>query len=291
MSIKQIYLLMHIIHKKTELSNLIKEYKKKGKTIGFVPTMGALHTGHLSLVDIARKNSDIVVVSIFVNPAQFAPNEDLNKYPRQEKEDIDKLEEKSVEVVYLPSVAEMYPDGFKLNIELGEASKILEGEIRPHFFSGVALVVIKLFMQILPDIAVFGEKDYQQLFIINKLVRGLNIPVKIMPGPIFRENSGLAMSSRNVYLKGDYLSKAAVLYTNMLQIKDDIIKNGNVAGSIDKGKEKLLKDGFETVDYITLIDKEDFSIINSLNNNARLLIAARISGVRLLDNIDISVNN
>lgn len=276
---------MQIIRTKSELKKAIGALRAEGRNIGFVPTMGALHDGHLSLVDIAKNKAGAVVVSIFVNPAQFAPNEDFDKYPRLEQSDLAKLETKSVDIAYLPTVPEIYEQGASTTISVGAISKELEGVSRPHFFDGVALVVTKLFMQVRPDIAVFGQKDYQQLVVIKKLVRELDLGIEIIGAPISRETNGLAMSSRNVYLSVEQRNTAASLYKIMNIVKQRIHAGSNVAETLNWGKEQLIASGFESVDYLELRDSTTLS--PSLNFPARLLAVARIGGIRLLDNIEV----
>lgn len=277
---------MQVIRTKSELRKTIVEFRKQGKTIGFVPTMGALHDGHLSLVDIAAGKADIVVMSIFVNPAQFAPNEDFDKYPRNEKSDLAKLQGKRVDIVYLPSIEEVYVPGASVAIAVGSIGKELEGVARPHFFDGVALVVTKLFMQVMPDFAVFGQKDYQQLVVIKKLVRELDINVEIIGAAICREGDGLAMSSRNVYLSPVQRAVAQNLYKIMNLVKEKIIAGGDVAAALKWGAGELVKSGFESVDYLELRSADTLMPVSS-GGNARLLAVARLGGIRLLDNIEI----
>ena len=278
---------MQLIRTKTELKTAIKSLRAQGKTIGFVPTMGALHEGHLSLADIAKTKADIVVCSIFVNPAQFAPHEDFDKYPRTEQQDLKMLEGRGVDIAYLPSVTEIYTPGNDTKISVGAIGKELEGAFRPHFFDGVALVVTKLFMQVMPDIAVFGQKDYQQLMVIKKLVSELDIPVEIIGAPIMREESGLAMSSRNVYLTDEKRLVAATLYKTLLSIKEKLLAGNDVANLLKWGHNELLAIGFEQVDYIELRHAENFTPLPLFQKPARLLVTARLCGVRLLDNIEV----
>lgn len=270
-----------------ELRQQVRSLKEKCKTIGFVPTMGALHDGHLSLVDLAKKHSDNIVVSIFVNPAQFAPHEDFDKYPRQEEADINKLQKKDVSIVYLPSRDEIYPKGFDVKISVGEIGKELEGITRPHFFDGVALVVSKLFMQVQPDIAVFGEKDFQQLHVIKKLVRQLDMPIEIIGAPIIREKSGLAMSSRNAYLSDEQSKISAKIFAVLNKIKEKIENKSGIKESINWGKEELIKSGVTKVDYIELRDSETLKKITEVKSPARLLTAVYSGQTRLIDNIEI----
>lgn len=277
---------MKIISDITELHDYILALKKSGSTISFVPTMGALHKGHLSLVDIARENSDKVIASIFVNPAQFAAGEDFAKYPRDAERDIAMFRQAGVSVVYMPETDLMYPEGFATAISVGKIGKILEGIPRPHFFDGVALVVNKLFNIVMPDFAVFGEKDYQQLVIVKQLVRDFNIPVKIIGGAIIREDDGLAMSSRNIYLNDHERSIAPFLYKTLLNVREKIIKGDKILQSIDWGRDELLNKGFDKIDYLELRDSITLAETGVLENS-RLLAAVRLGSTRLLDNLKV----
>lgn len=277
-----------VLRNKQQLQTYVKDSKRQGKKIGFVPTMGALHAGHLSLVKIAKQHADIVVVSIFVNPAQFAAGEDFEKYPRTENSDLEILSNYAVDAVYMPRVAEIYPEGFSTKINVGSIGEVLEGEFRPGFFDGVALVVAKLFMQVLPDYAVFGEKDYQQLQVIKKLVRELDFPIAIIAAPIVREEDGLAMSSRNIYLNQIERSKAPSLYKILSWVKSEIISGANIGVAILAAKAKLLESGFLTVDYLGLYDSACLESVNQYREDARILAVARIGTVRLLDNLSLS---
>jgi len=268
---------------KSELKQVIAGYRTDGKKIGFVPTMGALHDGHLSLVELAKQNADIVVVSIFVNPTQFGEGEDFDKYPRTIEDDLKKLEAVGVDVVYLPTKEDMYPDGFSLKISTGEIGQQLEGVTRPHFFDGVALVVTKLFMQVTPDVAVFGQKDFQQLHIIRKVVSDFDIPVEILGGNIIREEDGLAMSSRNRYLSEDERKIAVSLNKIMKDVIAKLRAENDFAEVLQWGQEELLKCGFSKVDYLEIRDAESLSRTNLLP--ARLLAAVYLGGVRLIDNM------
>ncbi|MDA0781743.1 MAG: pantoate--beta-alanine ligase [Rickettsiales bacterium] len=270
---------------KSDLRNVVARFRKEGKKIGFVPTMGALHEGHLSLVDIAKQSADIVVVSIFVNPTQFAEGEDFDKYPRTIEDDKKKLQTKNVDIVYLPSKEEMYPQGFDIKISVGQIAKELEGVTRPHFFDGVALVVNKLFMQVQPDIAVFGQKDYQQLHVIRKLVAAFDIAVKVIGADIVREKNGLAMSSRNRYLSDEKRELAANLYRIMNEVANNIKKGSSFEKALYWGKEELQKAGFTKVDYLEIRNPQTLLKTDSLP--ARLLAAVYLDEVRLIDNIQI----
>jgi pantoate--beta-alanine ligase len=272
---------MKIVNFKADLHQIVEQYKSKGKIIGFVPTMGALHQGHLSLIDIARQHSDIVAVSIYVNPKQFGPNEDFAAYPRTIEEDIKKLQSKHIDILYLPEESEIYGDDFEDYISVGAIGKDLEGIARPGFFDGVATVVNQLFLHVRPDISVFGEKDFQQLNIIKTLKHS----VKIISAPIIREKDGLAMSSRNVYLSDQERKIAPVLYACLTKIAHDI-KNGNdIDGAIRCGKEMLIKAGFNKVDYIELRNRD--SLYKTYETPAQLLAAVYIRNIRLIDNISV----
>ena len=276
---------MQIIHTPKELREVISTLKNSGQKIGFTPTMGALHAGHLSLVDTAKEHCDKIVASIFVNPAQFAPHEDFDSYPRQNEDDIEKLKSRGVDIVYLPEKRAIYPEGFDIKISVGKIGQILEGVARPHFFDGVALVVTKLLMQVQPDIAVFGEKDFQQLHIIKKLAKGLDIPVEIIGTPIMREKNGVAMSSRNLYLSEDQMQQASNLYKTLKQIRDAINSGTTPDDAIQKGQENLLVKGFDEISYIELCDADTLAPISKETTSRRLIAAAYLGGIRLLDNI------
>lgn len=272
----------------TSIRSFVTKQTAAAKKIAFVPTMGALHEGHLSLVKEARQRADVVVVSIFVNPKQFAENEDLDTYPRTESADIAKLEALEVDAVYVPQVAEIYPEPFHTSLDVGVLGTILEGEVRPHFFNGVAIVVTKLLLQVLPDVAVFGEKDYQQLLIVKQLVKELDIPSQIIGAPTVREADGLAMSSRNVYLKDKARGVAPVLYQALLEAKV-AVDTGEPIADIEKATIlQLLDAGFEGVDYVAIRNAETLEPVNNLDNagvSLRILAAVQLAGVRLIDNI------
>jgi pantoate--beta-alanine ligase len=274
-----------IIEKKADLHNLVTSLKKQGKTIGFVPTMGALHDGHISLVNIAKENADITIASIFVNPSQFAANEDFDKYPRTTEADIKKLQENAVDIVYLPKKEEIYPEGFAIKISAGKIGQELEGVTRPHFFDGVALVVTKLFMQVQPDIAVFGQKDFQQLHVIQKLVADLDMPVKIIGAEIMREKDGLAMSSRNTYLTPEDRKTAAKLFESMCEVSKVIKSGASFADALKQGELELAKKGFK-VDYLQI--RNPVTLEKTDIYPARLLVAVYLGGVRLIDNIEVA---
>jgi pantoate--beta-alanine ligase len=266
----------------TTVADLRAALKGAGR-IGMVPTMGALHEGHLSLVREARKHADLIVVSIFVNPTQFAPNEDFDAYPRTLDGDLAKLAGQA-ELVFTPSAREVYPHGYATTISVGGPSVGLETDFRPHFFSGVATVVAKLLIAASPDIAVFGEKDYQQLQVVRHLVRDLALPVEIIGAPTLREADGLALSSRNAYLSPSERKIAGRL--NVI-LKDAIARarQGNPGAAENWAVQALRDAGFDPVDYVAIRDAESLVPITALERPARILAAAKVGRTRLIDNM------
>jgi pantoate--beta-alanine ligase len=264
----------------------ILEHRQSGLTVGFVPTMGALHNGHGQIIQTSRQETDITVVSIFVNPKQFAPHEDFNEYPRPVDADIAFLNNHKADYLFMPTAAEMYPADFitKISFHQGVASE-LEAIFRPHFFDGVAVVVTKLLMAVFPDIAYFGEKDYQQFCVIKQLVKDLNIPIKIQSVPTVREPSGLALSSRNIYLNSDN-KKASELLNKVLYDVATQIKQGITSEkACQEGERYLLTNGFDKIDYLVARDSQTLS--PHIQNDTRILVAAWIQNVRLIDNISL----
>jgi pantoate--beta-alanine ligase len=255
----------------------------KPASIGMVPTMGALHDGHVSLVTEARRHVDHVVVSIFVNPTQFAPNEDFDAYPRTLDADVEKLAGGAA-IVFVPNAREMYPTGFDTTITVGGPSAGLETDFRPHFFAGVATVVAKLLIAAMPDIAVFGEKDYQQLLVVKRLAADLALPTRIIGAPTLREPDGLARSSRNAYLGADERRIAGQM--NLI-LRDAIAqaKAGDLRAAEKYAVDALKDAGFDTVDYVTIRDAETLAAIDALDRPARILAAAKIGKTRLIDNL------
>jgi pantoate--beta-alanine ligase len=262
----------------------IAAWRAAGASIGFVPTMGALHEGHLSLVDRARQAADRVVASIFVNPTQFGPNEDLDAYPRPLARDARLLAERHCDLLFAPPVEEIYPPGFATSISVGGVTRGLCGADRPGHFDGVATVVCKLFNQVTPDIAVFGEKDYQQLLTLKRLVRDLDMPVEIIGAPIVREASGLALSSRNQYLSADQHRIAAALSQTLREVAEQLARGADIASQCAAGAAALLAAGFQSVDYLELRDADTLEPVGALARPARLLAAARLGTTRLIDN-------
>ncbi|MCC6890737.1 MAG: pantoate--beta-alanine ligase [Hyphomicrobiales bacterium] len=260
--------------------------RRRGTTMALVPTMGALHQGHLSLIRLAGRRGRKVVVSIFVNPTQFAPNEDFSTYPRNLKHDLAMLAPAGVALVWAPDVAVMYPDGFATRIAPeGPAKAGLEDAFRPHFFGGVATVVAKLLIQCAPDIAVFGEKDYQQLKVITRLATDLDLPVKIVGAPIVRERDGLAMSSRNAYLSGTQRAVAATLYRVLKDCARRIAEGEPIARVLDEGGAEIEAAGFQ-LDYLEARHAESLAKVERKQDGPlRLLVAARLGKTRLIDNL------
>ncbi|MEM7068117.1 MAG: pantoate--beta-alanine ligase [Pseudomonadota bacterium] len=259
--------------------------KQTGLKVGLVPTMGGLHEGHLSLVRKARELSDIVIVSLFVNPKQFNNPDDLETYPGDEKTDIAALEEIGVDVVFIPSVEEMYPEAFSTQVIVSAAGNILCDAHRPGHFEGVATVVAKLFLQVEPDFACFGEKDFQQLFIIRSLVRDLNIPVEIIPVETVRESDGLAMSSRNARLSKRERQIAAQLQAKMKEVADKIKSGSNPSDVSKDARTTLEADGNFSVEYLEYRSGETLKLLDHHDPAGRLFAAAWLGDVRLIDNL------
>lgn len=271
------------------ISKIKSEIQKiSDKKIAFVPTMGALHDGHLVLVKKAQEIADIVVVSIFVNKAQFNDQNDYKNYPRQNLEDLKKLENAGVDLVFLPSDEEMFAEDFAFKIIPTKLVDCLCGSSRPGHFDGVALVVTKLFNIVKPDIAIFGQKDFQQLSIIKKLVSDLNLDVEIFAHETFREKNGLAMSSRNQRLSKDNKIKAAQIFKILSEIKNEVRKTPkNIDKILSEKSQELLKNSFEKIDYLEIREENNLKLINEFNdeNPARIFIAVYLSGIRLIDNL------
>jgi pantoate--beta-alanine ligase len=266
----------------------ISRARNTGKTVALVPTMGALHAGHLGLVRLARRRADRVVVSIFVNPAQFAPNEDYGSYPRTWDADVMALSQLGVDAIWAPSVATMYPDGFATKIAPGgPALAGLEDKFRPHFFGGVCTVVAKLLLQVAPDFATFGEKDYQQLKVVTAMARDLDIPTKILGLRTLREKDGLAMSSRNAYLSADDRVVAPALYSVLTECAARLKAGQSIAATLAESEAQIESAGF-AVDYLEARHAETLAPITSIANGpTRLLVAARLGRTRLIDNIGV----
>ncbi len=275
---------MIVARTRAELAQATTELRGRARGIGLVPTMGALHAGHLRLLDHARP-AGAVAASIFVNPTQFGPAEDFARYPRDEDADLAKLRAAGCDLVWLPDVATMYPPDDATAIEVAGPALGFEGAARPGHFRGVATVVAKLFGQVRPDIAVFGEKDWQQLQVIRRMVRDLALPVEIVAAPIVREADGLAMSSRNRYLAPAERARAAAIHRALLEVRARL--GNGVADALAHGRASLTGAGF-AVEYLALVDGETMVETRSVARGARLIVAAKLAGVRLLDNLEAS---
>jgi pantoate--beta-alanine ligase len=282
---------MKEIRKIKEMTAFSQRVKTFGKTIGFVPTMGALHEGHLSLVTEARRKSEVVVVSIFVNPIQFGPKEDYQRYPRNLVRDKKLLKEVGTDVVFVPDVQEMFPEGFKTYVEVEELSKVMCGKSRPTHFKGVTTVVAKLFNIVLPDYAFFGEKDYQQQVIIKQMVKDLNFPVEIITLPTVREFDGLAMSSRNAYLSEKERKIAPILYQALTLAKEEIKKGvRDPQKVIRKMRTLIAQEPAVRLDYITLVHPETLEELKVIRGRVLIALAAYLGKARLIDNLVAEAN-
>jgi pantoate--beta-alanine ligase len=277
---------MHIISSSTEITAISKQAHGANKRVGFVPTMGALHAGHISLVRAARTQSDVVIVSIFVNPLQFGPKEDFSKYPRTLERDCDLLVAENVDYVFAPSVEEMYPQGGKTWVTVEGITDLLDGRSRPGHFRGVTTVVSKLFHIVQPDLAFFGQKDAAQVAIIQKMVRDLNLDVRIVVCPTVRESDGLAMSSRNAYLDPSQRRQATVLYRALIRVQ-------TLADQGERDSGKLLAAGTQTIaeesairlDYFEIVDRDTLEPVAETSGGALVAVAAYVGDTRLIDNI------
>lgn len=259
--------------------------KSDGKPLILVPTMGALHDGHMALVEEARRHGRHVVVSIFVNPRQFGPNEDLDAYPRREAKDAQMLAAAGIDILWMPPIDVMYPVGYATNIGVSGVSEGLDGAARPGHFDGVSTVVAKLFNQVRPDVAIFGEKDYQQLAVIRRMVIDLNLGIEIVGMPTQRAEDGLALSSRNAYLSEDERKAALALPRALGEAKRQIEKGDAIEGALAKAIATLAAHGFDPVDYVSLCDAATLAPMTVLDRPARLLGAAKLGKTRLIDNI------
>lgn len=280
-----------VVRTVAELRGVVAGWRKAGDRIALVPTMGALHSGHLALVTQAKGMAGRVVASIFVNPRQFAPHEDLDRYPRDEAGDVAKLATVGCDLVWAPTPTEMYPSGFATRIEIGGAAEGLETDFRPHFFGGVATVVCKLLSQVTPDVAIFGEKDYQQLCVIRQMVRDLDLPVEIVGGPTVREADGLALSSRNAYLTPTERTQAPELHRALQTVARAVASGGDISAATATARDAILHAGFAKVDYVEVRDAVTLKPPSAARAAAgsghplRVLAAAWLGKTRLIDNI------
>lgn len=279
---------MQIIRDIATLHRASAALKQGGKSVALVPTMGALHDGHLSLVQMGRRVADHVVVSIFVNPTQFGPNEDFAAYPRDEARDAALLVEQGVALLWAPDVAVMYPGGHSTHIEVAELGADYCGAARPGHFDGVATVVAKLFNQVRPDIAIFGEKDWQQLAIIRRMARDLDFHLDILGAPIARDPDGLALSSRNAYLSTEQRAAATAFPDALKAAATTIAQGGDVDAALTEAAAAIVAGGFDSVDYVALADADSLERLTVFRNPARLLAAARMGKTRLIDNYPVN---
>lgn len=273
---------MQIVRSSEELARARRELQG---TVALVPTMGALHDGHMALLGEARRRANKVVASLFVNPAQFGPNEDFTRYPRREGEDARMLEQAGCDLLWMPSASDMYPQGFSTLVHVKGVSDRWEGEARPGHFDGVATIVAKLLTSVRPDVALFGEKDFQQLVVIRRLVEDLNIATEIVAVPTVREDDGLALSSRNAYLAADDRARAAGLPRALQYARDAILDGTPARMALDIGRKSLVEAGFTRIDYFALVDETTLEPVEERKGAMRLIAAAVIGGTRLIDNI------
>jgi len=280
---------VQIVRSSEELASARRAIEGK---LALVPTMGALHAGHMALLDEARRRGDKVAATIFVNPTQFGANEDFGRYPRREGEDARMLEAAGCDLLWMPSQADIYPQGYSTTVHVARVSERWEGEARPGHFDGVATVVAKLLMSVRPDVALFGEKDFQQLVVIRRMVEDLNIPVEIVAVPTVREEDGLALSSRNAYLSAEDRERAAALPRALDYARRAILDGTQVRMALDTGRKMLVEAGFSRIDYFALVDAatlEPLEPLESAKGQMRLIAAGAIGATRLIDNLALDV--
>lgn len=280
---------VNVIKDAVELVALVRGLKGEGKRVGVVPTMGALHAGHLSLVGKAREEADVSLATIFVNPTQFAEGEDLAQYPRTEQADIEQLERAGADIVFIPPADQIYPKDFSTFISPPRVAMSLEGEHRPSHFRGVTTIVLKLLNLTQADVAFFGQKDYQQWLVVKKMVMDLNVPCKIVGCPIVRDADGLALSSRNRYLSEEERSKALSL-NRTLQLAEELIREGERDSHVimNEMKQSLIDGGVDQIDYAMVADAKNLTIAETIRLPAVCLVAAQVGSTRLIDNRVIS---
>uniref|UniRef100_UPI0040484AE3 pantoate--beta-alanine ligase n=3 Tax=Roseivirga sp. TaxID=1964215 RepID=UPI0040484AE3 len=278
---------MEVIKTITALRSELANHRLKGSKIGLVPTMGALHNGHLALVSASKKQCEITVVSIFINPAQFNNAEDLEKYPKTLNEDIQLLNAKECDILFLPSVQEIYPSPHDISISFGALENNLEGSFRPGHFQGVGLVVSKLFNICQPDYAFFGQKDLQQFFVINKLIDQLSFPINLKMVETLREENGLAMSSRNMRLSEHEKSEASLIYRSLLSAKEQLLDGVRIQNVIENAKELFATNDRLTLEYFEIVETDNFKSIKAVADPKKtaICVAAFIGNVRLIDNL------
>ena len=276
---------MQIVRDMSDLAPALSAWRKAGEKIALVPTMGALHAGHMALVEAARAGADKVVASIFVNPLQFGANEDLDRYPRQEAADAKLLEEHGCDLIWMPTADQLYPLGFATTVSVAGVSERWDGESRPGHFAGVATVVAKLFTAVRPDLAFFGEKDFQQLAVIRRMTEDLGLGVEIRGVPTVRGVDGLALSSRNAYLSTDERQRALALARALEEARDAIQGGKPVDPVLDRAKDRLSDAGFSRIDYFALVDAATLEPLETASGEMRLIAAAVIGTTRLIDNV------
>jgi pantoate--beta-alanine ligase len=278
---------LDIVRTVTELRERVGAWRKENQSVALIPTMGSLHAGHLSLMQLGREQSNKVVATIFVNPLQFSPSEDFETYPREENDDVRKLIDEDVDLLFAPDVKEMYQTGATTTINVGGLTDSLCAVSRPGFFDGVATVVTKLLLQALPDVAIFGEKDYQQLLVIKRLVADLDIPVEIIGGPTIRELDGLALSSRNVYLDPKARSIAPAIYNILNRYASAISKGNDIEKCLKLAKKDIQDAGFGKIDYLDLRNEQTLQRCTTKEEPSRLFAAVWLGSTRLIDNISV----
>lgn len=278
---------MEIIKDPKELQRRALKIRAQGKTIALVPSMGYFHNGHLSLMNEARKKADVVICSLFVNPAQFGPNEDLESYPHDLDRDAALAKEHGVDILFAPNKEDIYNKDHCTWVTVPDLTKILCGESRPVHFRGVATIVTKLFMLAQPNVAIFGQKDWQQLAMIKRMVRDLNIPIEIVAHPIVREENGLALSSRNVYLKKDELAQAPMIRQGLLKLKEQVENNITDCEELKKNLREFYRSNIPlgTIDYIEIVHPDDIKAIKKIEGPALCAVAIKMISARLIDNI------
>ena len=277
---------MQTVRSSEELARAVAELRQSG-TLALVPTMGALHAGHIALIDEAKRRAERVVATIFVNPTQFNDKDDLARYPRQEPEDVAKLKAAGCDLLWTPSVDDIYPAGFATSVHVSGISDRWEGEHRPGHFDGVATVVAKLLLSVHPDIAFFGEKDFQQLAVIRRMATDLNLGVEIAGVSTVRDPDGLALSSRNALLSPSDREKAGGLLSTLADLGGAITRGATVGPAIERAIENLIRNGFEPVDYVAYVDGGTLEPLDGYRVGGRLIAAAFLGGVRLIDNISV----
>ena len=283
---------MQILRESIALRETTGAWRSAGERIALVPTMGALHAGHMALVDAARATAGKVIATIFVNPMQFGPTEDLARYPRQEEADFALLKAHGCDAVWLPTVEDLYPPGFATTVTVDRVSERWDGETRPGHFAGVATVVAKLLIAVAPDVALFGEKDFQQLAVIRRMVSDLGLPVEIIGVPIVRDADGLALSSRNAYLTPEQRVQALALPRALEEAQGSIESGEYILAStlLAVARAKLVESGFTTVDYLALVDADTLEPLDHAQGEMRLIAAATIGTTRLIDNIRVEMD-